>query len=397
MKQILFFLFFVSLNLNAQNMAEILGSLKESNKTKSMLKTSESQIVKNEFFTTQEAPNLGVTFANAKENANNGAEYSVGISQNLSHPFTIASKERGVNEFSKAIKQETIHELHLLKLDVVSKYHNSCVSKEMRDKATFLLDEQSKRFSQIQKAYEVGEISKKELLFNKLDLAKLRQNVNNYKRNYLSELASLQVLVDNLTLTEIDCNDVIAPTRHVELKPLSEHDELKTIEYKNSASKAFYQVHDSLISSLGYELLYANELNTKKYTVGLSVPLGGLSSQKEKLKAEQLLLSSAYTFEKASMEVQIQNVSKASLSKIEAIYDEFTLLKEEILPLSQELANLSKSAFDEGEGNIMEYLDATRSYSLNLLGMLEVKKTYYYELFELYKKADLDFGENYAQ
>ena len=183
MKQILFFIFVISLNLNAQNMAEILGSLKESNKTKSMLKTSESQIVKNEFFTTQEAPNLGVTFANAKENANNGAEYSVGISQNLSHPFTIASKERGVNEFSKAIKQETIHELHLLKLDVVSKYHNSCVSKEMRDKATFLLDEQSKRFSQIQKAYEVGEISKKELLFNKLDLAKLRQNVNNYKRN----------------------------------------------------------------------------------------------------------------------------------------------------------------------------------------------------------------------
>jgi hypothetical protein len=40
----------------------------------------------------------------------------------------------------------------------------------------------------------------------------------------------------------------------------------------------------------------------------------------------------------------------------------------------------------------MEYLDATRSYSESMLEMLKVKRDYYYELFELYKKADL--GEN---
>jgi len=61
--------------------------------------------------------------------------------------------------------------------------------------------------------------------------------------------------------------------------------------------------------------------------------------------------------------------------------------------MSLELKGLSKSALAEGEGTIMEYLDATRSYSENLLEMLQIKKDYYYELFELYKKADLDLGK----
>jgi outer membrane protein TolC len=391
MKYAIFFIMLVSLHLNAQNLAEILESLKSSNKTKAMLNNTESQIAQNELFATNEAPRLGVTLSHAKNSEENGAEYSAGISQTLNHPFSGTAKESGVNAFSKALKQESMHELHLLSMDVASKYHTTCVSKEMRDKASLLFEEQSSRFLQIQKAYELGEISKKELLFNKLELAKLHKNVNNYKREYLSELANVQVMVDNLAITEIACNDLVPPTRHVELKPIVEHDELKTIEYKKSAAKALYNVHNSLLPSLGYEFLYEKELDTRRYTVGLSIPLGG--SQEEKLRAEQLFKSSSYTFEKASMESEIRNASNASLLKLGTLYDELIVLRDEMLPLSEELANLSKSALDEGEGDMMEYLDATRSYTLNLLEMLEIKKNYYYELFELYKTADLDFGE----
>lgn len=396
MKYVIFSILIMSINLNAQNLAQILEALKVSNKTKAILEKTKSQIAQNELYATNEAPSLGATLSHAKESVEKGSEYSLGFSQKLTHPFAASQKERGVAQLSKAIEQETKHELHLLTLDVASKYHNSCVSKEMRDKAIFLYEEQSKRVTQIQKAYELGEISKKDLLFNKLDLAKLHQSVNNYKRVYLSELAGLQERVDTLAINDIECGDLLAPIRHVELKPLLEHDELKSIEYKMHASKAFYGVHDSSFSSLGYELLYEKELNTQRYTAGLSIPLDGLSSQKEKFRAEQLSMSSSYAFEKASLESEIQNSSNAFVSKLEALYDELVLLKDEIVPLNEELASLSKKAFDEGEGSIMEYLDATRSYSLNLLGMLEVKKTYYNELFELYKRADLDFGENNA-
>jgi len=42
----------------------------------------------------------------------------------------------------------------------------------------------------------------------------------------------------------------------------------------------------------------------------------------------------------------------------------------------------------------MESIDAARSYKENLLDMLEVKKSYYYEFFELHKIADLELGKN---
>jgi len=57
------------------------------------------------------------------------------------------------------------------------------------------------------------------------------------------------------------------------------------------------------------------------------------------------------------------------------------------------LLELSASALREGEGSAMEYLDASRSYSEKVLEVLEIKKNYYNELFELYKVADLESGE----
>ncbi len=395
MKFIIFLTLLISLNASAQNLAEILESLKVSNKTKAVLEKSKSQVAKNELFATYQAPSLGASLSHAKDSIDEGLEYSVGISQDIIHPFSASSTDKGVDEFSKAIKQETKHELHLLTIDVISKYHSSCISKEIQDKAALLYQEQSKRFSQIQKAYELGEISKKDLLFNKLDLVKLHKSINTYKRTYWSELALLQENVDNLFIKELDCSDLLPPTRHVQLRPLHEHGELKAIAYKKNSSDAFYRVYDASVSSLGLEFLYEKELDTRRYTVGLSIPISGLSSQKEKLKTEQLAMSSSYAYEQASMEAKIQSSSKASVSKLETIYDEFTLLQDEILPLNEDLVKLSKSALAEGESDIMEYLDATRSYSLNLLEMLDMKKTYYYELFELYKTADLEFGENY--
>jgi len=398
MKFVLYIFVFVTLNVNAQNLAQILESLNSSNKTKAILEKSKSQIAQNELSATYEAPSLGLSLSELDDRSSggkDGAEYSVGISQDISHPFSSYSKNKSVKEYSKALKQETKHELHLLTLNVVSKYHNLCITKEMRDTATLLYDEQSNRFKQVKRAYQLGEISKKDLLFNKLDLAKLSKNINNYKRAYLSEFSLLQESVDNLIIDDVDCSDIKNPTRHVELRPLSEHGELKAIEYKKNATKALYDMHNSSISSLSYELLYEKEIDANRYTLGLSIPLSPLSSQNEKLRAEQFSLNASYDYEKTNKQAQIQNASKSLISKIEVIYDEFILLQSEIVPLNEELVKLSKSALDEGEGNIMEYLDATRSYSLNLIEMLETKKAYYNELHELYKTADLEIGENH--
>ncbi|EDZ63473.1 hypothetical protein SMGD1_1766 [Sulfurimonas gotlandica GD1] len=393
MKLKLFLVFFIALNADAQNLSEILDSLQKSKKTLSITQRTYSDIAKNELFSTQEAPELGLSISHADETANDGVEYSLGISQNLAHPFSSSSKDRATDSLTKAIKQKSKHELHVLTLEVSSRYHSACTSKEMSDRAEELFKEQSSRFNQLQRAYDLGEISKKSLLFNKLDLVKLQQKVVSHKRSYLAELSYLQEAADNLKIDELSCDDLLKISKDVKLNNIDEHGEIKEITYQQNSVKSFYDVYNSSFKSIGYEVLYEKELDKTRYTFGLSIPLGAVTSQTQKQQAEYLHKNSSLSAAKDALTSEIINASKSLQLKVGTLYDEYTLLNQEILPMSLELRQLAKSALSEGEGTIMEYLDATRSYSENLLEMLEIKKNYYYELFELYKKADLDLGE----
>ena len=393
MKFRLFLVFFISVYANAYNLQEIKESLKTNNKTKSIELKRDSEIAQSSLLTTYEAPVLGASVSHAKAPDDSGLEYSVGISQNITTPFSGSSKDRAAAQTSKALTQEAKHQLHVIELEVSSKYYAACTSREIHNKSTQLFLEQSLRYRQIERAYELGEISKKDLLFNKLDLSKLRQNINGYELTYLEDFSQLQESVDTLKIDDISCDDLRAPQKNIQLRDINEHGELKTLEYKKSASKALYDTHDSVIQSIGYELLYEEELDTSRYTAGISIPLGVVSSEQEMLKVQELSMSSSYEAEKESMKNEILNNSQKLKAKLELIYFELSILQDEILPLNEELLKLSKSALQEGEGTVMEYIDASRSYSENLLGMLELKKTYYYELFELYKIADMEYGE----
>ena len=393
MKLRLFLVLFISVYASAYNLQEITDSLKSNSKTKSVNLKRDADIAQNSLLNSYDAPVLGASLSHAEELDDNGLEYSIGISQDISTPFSFSSKNKATQQSAKAITQEAKHALHLIELDVSSKYYAACTSREMQNRSVQLFKEQGLRYKQLERAYELGEISKKDLLFNKLDLTNLRQSINRYQLVYLEDFSTLQESVDNLTIDEISCNDILAPNENVELKDIHEHGELKTLEYKKSASKALYKTYDSLIQSVGYELLYEEELYTKRYTVGLSIPLGGMSSKQEILRVGELSMSSSYESEKEAMKNKILSSSKKLKSKLELIYNELSILQNEILPLNKELLRLSKSALKEGEGTVMEYIDASRSYSENMLGMLELKKTYYYELFELYKIADMEYGE----
>jgi hypothetical protein len=393
MKIKLFLVILIALNVEAQNLSEILDSLQKSKKTLAITQRTYSQIAQNELFSTQEAPELGLSISHADESTKDGAEYAIGISQKLTHPFSSSSKNKAVDSLNKAIKQRSKYELHLLNIEVSSRYHAACISKEMRDGADLLFKDQSSRFDKLHKAYELGEISKKDLLFNKLDLAKLHQKVALHKREYLAGLSYLQEAVDNLKIDELSCDDLFDISREIILNSIDEHGEIKEISYQQNSAKSFYDVYNSSFKSLGYELLYEDELDKTRYTFGISIPISGATSQTQKQQAEFLHKNSSLIAKKEALKSEIVNVSKSLQLKLETLYDEYILLNEEILPMNLELKKLSKSALDEGEGTVMEYLDATRSYSENFLEMLSIKKHYYYELFELYKKADLELGK----
>ncbi|MDQ7044500.1 MAG: TolC family protein [Sulfurimonas sp.] len=396
MKKILILSIVLTLNIHAQNLSQILESLQTSSKYKSLKKMSDADIAQNELFATYKAPSIGASISEADaipRDAKDGVEYSFGISQEIRSPFSSNQRDEAVIQTTNAIKQETKHALHIFQLDVISAYYNSCVSKQMQEKSLVLYTEQSQRYKQFKKAYELGEISKKDLLFNKLDLVKLQQNVSLYERSYLAAFSLLQEKIDSLEINSLSCEDLIEPSSSVVLHAIEENGELKALEYKKNAANSFYKVHDAAINAVEYELLYEKELETRRYTFGLKIPLGNFGGEKEKLKAQKYALSSSLAHEKEYVKAQIQNYSKVSVKKLKVLHEQYEVLKNEVLPLNEELTSLSKSALLEGEGNILEYLDATRSYALNALEMLEIKKTYYTELFTLYKIADIEYGE----
>lgn len=393
MKQILLSLFVLGITLDAYTLQEILELQKRDNKTKSIEAARDAQIAQNRLITTYEAPQIGATLAHAKDPIQEGLEYSVGISQNLNNPFGIRAKESASTELSNAITQEAKHELHLRELSIASKYYATCSSKELQVQSEFLYEEQKKRVANLDDAYKLGEISKKELLFNQIDLAKFHKSANSYKRVYLEEFVSLQKSVRDIALESVACSDIVEPKREIKIKSLSDHGELKRLEYQKNAANAMSELYDSPLQDVGYQLLYEHELETERYTVGVNIPLGFFTSQQELLKEQELKKNAAYAYEKESLKNEISTTTTKLLQKLEVVYDEYALLKEEILPLSRELLELSEYAYKEGEGTLMEYLDSSRSYTQNRLDMLEIKKTYYYELFELYKINDMEYGE----
>lgn len=395
MKYILFISLFVSLNADTYNLNTLLESLHSSHKVKALENQRDSEIAKNSLISDYEAPNLDLSISHAKEATENGVEYSVGISHEIRNPLGTKEKTKAQNNLNLAIKQEAKHEIHLLELELVCKYYSACVSQEIQKEVQNLFKEQNKRYIQLENAYRLGETSKKDLLFNKLELSKLEQKTSVYKRMASKEFFTLQTSLDNLSLDGITCDDLIAPKKELITKDINEHGELKTIAYKQNASKALYELNDSYLPSIAYELLYEKELDTQRYTAGLSIPLGTMSSKQESLKAQELLLTSSLMQQEKSLKSEIINNSHLLQEQIVSLYDELNLLEQEILPLSKELLQLAKLALDEGEGNILEYIDSSRSYSENLLDMLEVKKTYYEKLFELYKTIDKEYGEKY--
>ncbi|PHS57521.1 MAG: hypothetical protein COB17_05950 [Sulfurimonas sp.] len=389
----LFLVLLTVINVHAQNLEEILDFLDKSEKARFIKERTYSTIAQNELSTSQEAPSISTSLSQAIERTHKGREYSISIGQTIQDPFSLAHKDMATKYLTSSMNQELKHELHILELDITSRYHSACISKEIRNKADLLFKQQSNKFNQLKESYVLGETSKKNFLFNKLDLLKLRQKVISQKRAYLEELSYLQETIDNLEIDDLSCNDLVKISRHIKLNEINEHGKIINISYLQASALAFSKVYDSALSSISYKLLFQKELDTKRYTFGLSIPISSLTSKKENQRALYLHKNTALIAQKELLKSEIFNISKSLQLKVETLYDEYTLLKEDILPLNFELKAISKSALNEGEGTIMQYLDSTRSYSENILEMLRIKKEYYFNLFELYKQADLDLGE----
>jgi hypothetical protein len=393
MKYILVCVFVVFVNLQAYTLKEILELQKQDNTTKQIEANRAATMAQNALLSSYEAPRLSASVADAKEQMLEGVEYTFGISQNVSAPFAFEEKAHLQKSLSNATMQKRRHELHLRELDTAAKYYASCSAKAISEEAAALLEGHKKRVTKLSSAYRLGEISKKALLFSKLDLAKSQKDARKYERAYLEDFSLLQKNVSDYVIDTIACSDIVEPKRSFIVKNLDLHAELKRVGYERDAADSLHKLYSAPLQSIGYELSYEDELMTQRYRFGINIPLTAFTSQNTLLKEAALQKKLSYTYELDAFKNEINATATKLVQRVAALYEEYELFIEEILPLSQELLELSEYAYREGEGTLMEFLDSSRSFSQSRLEMLELKKRYYEEMFALYKITDTHLGE----
>ncbi|MCD6258351.1 MAG: TolC family protein [Helicobacteraceae bacterium] len=394
MKTILLLCLFFSFDLLAQSLWEILQSTPQNNKLKALQYRQDAQSAQTQAQLSYEAPTISLDVGSAQEKAGeDGVEYALAFSQEIQTPFALEEKNSAQRAMIRSLALSTEYENNSFVLDLALSYHLACVDKESFELLHLLVTEQKKAFDRLRVAYELGEISRKDLLFHQVEYLKLQEQERYFQRLYERSLLALQSQVQNLEIDTLTCSDMILPSEeNLKIEP-QKHAKLQALAYERDAATSYFKLSDSFVQSLGYSLSYEKELDKKRYGVMVSIPLTSFTSKQEQLQAQYLHTQSALEEELNSLSYELDQNAKSLRARLHSNYESYTTYQEQVIPLSKELQELSLIALFEGEGSVLESLDATRSYLSNTLGMLEKKRTYYQELFALYKITDRRLGE----
>ena len=318
-----------------------------------------------------------------------GYEYAVGISKNIKLG-NIQTQERDIaNLQSEATRLDGQKRLINFKNSLKNMYHQHCIDvqkyRSMKQSYADLL----KLYKKKQKAYKYQEISKIELmqlqgekntLFAQLEEVKMMQNISKQKVLMLSST--------NVTKhTQLSCRDMYPIRDKVSLGKrftLSKEAKHKRIQSTQKSLKRYSHAFES-ISVSGQ---YAKELDTDRYTIGVSLPLNFSSSKNEHAKAAAMYKASAIEYgyeqnikEKKALlsELQSQLATQARMSK--ALSKNYRTYKKKLIPLV-------KKSYDLGEISVIEYLlNRQKLYTLNQ-EVYASKKAYYNTLFRLYTLSE---------
>jgi len=318
-----------------------------------------------------------------------GYEYAVGISKNIKLG-NIQTQERDIaNLQSEATRLEGQKRLINFKNSLKNIYHQHCIDvqkyRSMKQSYADLL----KLYKKKQKAYNYQEVSKIELmqlqgekntLFTQLEELKMMQNISKQKVLMLSS-------ANTTKHTQLSCRDMYPIRDKVSLGKrftLSKEAKYKRIQSAQKSLKRYSHAFES-ISVSGQ---YGKELDTDRYTIGVSLPLNFSSSKNEHAKAAAMYKASAIEYgyeqnikEKKALlsELQSQLATQARMSK--ALSKNYRTYKKKLIPLV-------KKSYDLGEISVIEYLlNRQKLYTLNQ-EVYASKKAYYNTLFRLYTLSE---------
>ncbi len=335
----------------------------------------------------KEMSNLSISTTQANpDNSDSGTEYS----GSLTLPWDIANTQNlSLQSADLQIEAELLKKqiaLFSFGNRIRNLYHQSCL-----DKASVILHQKSlEAFNHLYKkkkiAYKYSEISKKELLQIELERSLLIQQLNALKERYQTSKSALLNLTNMPKRDEsiLECKDLFPVEATIEIENAPFLLSNLAYEKEQEALSKRYQRYDKFSDPVALSLNYDHELDTKRYGIGVEIPLGFTSQRNEQkkvylLKAQEVLKHHHHAW------ILEANAKKDRLTaELKSSYHQIKALEGNIKKYQNQLMPLIEKSFQMGESSLIEYLLGRQKLLTISVDLIHSKQKYYQNLFTLY-------------
>ncbi len=321
--------------------------------------------------------------AKDKLGTRSGLEYSFGVGKTFRMPHaneiikSVVDKE---TKISLLLKEEAlITDMYAL----LNLYHQACVQRE----TVSLYKQFSLQLQELQnkndRAYELGEISKKDLILWHLQQRRIKLEFEQKKSERLRIFRMLQSKFGSrLKIKNLTCNDLYdfeLPRQNRSFENLLEMKRLVLSRDKHEFQSEEYWFHEA-----GVELSYDNELDTERYSASVSLPLEFSVAHRKSMAQMNQLKKLQDTNEITAFKITKKKKLQAAYVTLAQIYESYNSLEGPISEDAITLMDLTLTAYGVGESTAIEVI-TVQQYVMDILMQLQEQKAdFYRELFNYY-------------
>ena len=393
--RIVLFLFIGTIYLNASTISldEILQEMKlEHPVAKSIQAYKDAYREQNRATSSRSALQFSAKGAYAEPNAeNSGYEYGVGLQQTLRNPGVQANQFRSARYQSDAQILEQRHTFMLLENNVRLLYHISCLDQKAIKQYRTSYEAFKTLYKKKEKAYEYGEISKKELLQLGIELKRLKNEYKHYEneekisRNNLQSKILLPLYADKT----LSCEDTYPINESLNFESAKESLKEQSLNKKIQSAQSDFKRFDTMFDSFTLSASYEEELDTNRFIIGLSMPLNFTNAINEKSRAAALSKTSALEYEKEGLVLERTSETTRLKKQLVQHFQDIEILTSMLKQYEDELMPLIEKGYRLGEDSAIEYLLSKREMWRFKEDLIMHYKNYYETLFKLYSVLEM--------
>lgn len=394
MRSILFLLVCnIFLQASEISLDEIVQKLKDEHPMTNAIKAYEAAYnAENRAILSNEALQLNTYGSYAKPDLDkSGYEYSVGVQQKFMNHRVKENISKSARYQSDAEILNLKHDFLLLENDVRLLYHLNCLDKQAIEqyKASYLSFKTL--YTKKKKAYKYGEISKKELLQLQIELDRLNSEYKHIENEEKTSRNSLQskILLPIFEEIVLSCKDTYAVTDKLVINNNEVSLQLESLNKKIKSAESDFNQYNSMFDSYTLSAAYQDEIDTKRFVVGLSIPLNFTSSINEESRAAAMHNKSALEYEMQGLRLERESKVKLLEKQLLQSFQDIGLVTAMLDKYENELMPLIERGYRLGEDSAIEYLLSQREMWMYKKDLLQHRKKYYEMLFKLYSILEI--------